>query len=191
MLSPDQAASLVARHKATQAQITTRSGLIVLGIWDDLGSWNRADIERFEELTAPTISAAKKAAVTLAVGLYAAILQRRPPSLPIEAIEATFNSETPFTAVWHGLKEGRPFDEALASGRSTVDAELGRFVNSASRRTGDHVTEAAGVDVAWRRIPSAKACPWCVTVAGQLYKTSETADFGHDRCDCTAVPVAS
>ncbi len=191
MLSPDQAAALVARHKATQKQITTRSGLIILGIWDDLESWDRADVERFLDLTAGPVAAAKKAAVTLALGLYAAIFETRPPAITPAAISATFNAETPFTAVWHGLSQGRPFDEALASGRSTMDAEIGRFVNSAARRTGDHVARAAKVNTAWRRIPSSGACEFCARAAGQLYKTSETADFGHDRCGCTAVPVAS
>ena len=43
--------------------------------------------------------------------------------------------------------------------------------------------------LAWRRVPGPKACQWCRTIAGQLYKTSETADFGHARCDCVVVPV--
>lgn len=47
----------------------------------------------------------------------------------------------------------------------------------------------ANPPVRWKRVPGGKSCSWCKTIAGQLYLTSASADFGHDRCDCVAVPV--
>ena len=190
MLPPDQVEALVGRHKAAQANIADRTGRQIELAWDQLGSWNRRDIERFVEQTEPHLSAAKKAALILAVGFYARILQTRPPALTVASIDATYNPESGFTALWHALSEGRPFDEALVVGRSAATAQVDRFVASTARRTGDHVATATRQQVAWKRIPSASACPFCVSASGQTYKTSETADFGHDRCGCTAVPVA-
>lgn len=190
VLQSDELAALVGRHKSAQAQIAARTGRRVELAWDDLGSWDRADIERFAALIDPHISAAKKAAVVLAIGFYARILQTRPPAIAIATIDAAYNAESGFTATWHALSEGRPFDEAVVAGRSAASAQVERFVASAARRTGDHVATATRFRVAWKRVPSAAACPFCVRVSGQTYKTSETADFGHDRCGCTAVPVA-
>lgn len=190
MLPPDQLGPLVERHKAAQALIATRTGRKVESAWDQLGSWNREDIERFMTKVDPHITAAKRAAFVLAVGFCARILQSRPPALTVASIDATFNPESGFTATWHALSEGRPFDEALTVGRSAATAQVDRFVASTARRTGDHVATATRQRVAWKRVPSASACPFCVSASGQTYKTSETADFGHDRCGCTAVPVA-
>lgn len=189
MLSPDGVAVLVARHKAAQARISGRTGLKVATIWDALGSWDRADVERFAEQTGPAITAAKRAAVVLAAGFYAQILQRRAPAVTIGSIIVDFNAEAAFTATWHALTERRPFLEAVTAGQAIATAEVDRFVASSARRTGDHVTRALRVHTGWERVPAADACPWCIDVSGQTYKTSETADFGHDRCGCTAIPV--
>lgn len=189
MLPPDAVAALVDRHKQAQSLIAERTSVHVVRVWDDLGSWDRQDVGRFIESTAPHLNAAKKAAVTLAVGFYAQILQTRAPAIPLGAIPVEYRAETAFTALWHGLSEGRPFDEALTAGRSIAEAQVERYVASSARRTGDHVAQATRRHVGWRRVTSGKACPFCVRASGQTYKTSETADFGHDRCGCTAVPV--
>lgn len=189
MLRPDLVAVLVDRHKQTQARIAARTSQHVVQAWSDLGSWDRRDIARFVEATDPHLAAAKKAAVVLAVGFYAQILQTRAPAIPVNSVDVTYRADTAFTALWHGLSEGRPFPDALNAGQSIAEAQVDRFIASAARRTGDHVTAATRHRTAWKRIPSGNACPFCVRASGQTYKTSETADFGHDRCGCTAVPV--
>jgi hypothetical protein len=87
------------------------------------------------------------------------------------------------------LSQGRPFDEALEVGRSTAQAVAFDFVQSAARLTGDVVAKKSERTVKWQRVPSPGACEWCVEVAGQLYNSAESADFGHERCDCDAIPV--
>lgn len=191
MLPPSQLDELVARHKAAQSLIIRRTSGLLVALWDALGSWDRPDVEPFTAATAPHVAAAKEATVRLATGFYSRILERQAPALPVAAVETVFNAEAPFTAVWHALTEGRPFTEAVAAGSSAVDAQAQKFVNNTARRTGDHVTERLGVRTRWRRVPSSSACPFCVRVAGQTYLSSATADFGHNRCGCTAVPVAA
>lgn len=189
MLPRDEVAALVERHKAAQARISNRTGIQLAGIWDGLAGYDEADISAFLDLIAPHVTAAKKAAVTVAIGFYAQILGRRPPAIPVGAVSVEYNARSPFTAVWHALSMGRPYDEAVSAGRSITEAQTDRFVASAARRTGDHVAAATRSRVVWERVPKATACSFCRDAAGQRYKTSESADFGHDRCGCTAVPV--
>lgn len=189
MLQRDELAALVERHKTTQALISARTAAKLTRIWDSLVGYDEADIAAFAELIATDVAAAKRRTVTIAVGFYSKILGHRPPAIPVSAVTSEYNSRSPFTAVWHALSEGRPYDEAVAAGRSITEAQTDRFVASAARRTGDHVAAATRSRVAWERVPRAAACPFCIDAAGQRYKTSETADFGHDRCGCTAVPV--
>jgi hypothetical protein len=180
----------VDRHKQAQAIIAARTSSEVLAIWDALGSIDRAEVAGFLEAVAPYLAAAKKATITLATGFYSTILQTRPPAIAVDAIDVDFAGRTPFTATWHALGEGRPYAEAIEAGRSIADAQVHRYVTSAGRRTGDAVATATRHRVRWRRVPSTKACPFCVNAAGQLYHSAESADFGHDRCGCAAVPAA-
>jgi hypothetical protein len=41
----------------------------------------------------------------------------------------------------------------------------------------------------WRRVISAHACEWCRVVGTKLYKTQDTATFGHHGCKCEIVAV--
>jgi hypothetical protein len=104
-------------------------------------------------------------------------------------VELEADLRGPFRATWHALSQGRPFDEALEVGRSTAQAVAFDFVQSAARLTGDVVAKKSERTVKWQRVPSPGACEWCVEVAGQLYNSAESADFGHERCDCDAIPV--
>lgn len=189
-LSQSQQDELVRRYRRTQERIHRRASLAVSRIWDDLGSWDEADVDRFAAQVEPVASAAKVAAATLAAGFYARMLDRPAPAIVADRVPVALATRTPFTAAWHALKVGRPFDEALSAGRSVAGAEAERLVISTGRRTGDLVTRSYGIDPLWRRVPSASACQWCRTISGQLYRTAESADFGHDRCGCTAVPAA-
>lgn len=190
MLGPEATQRLVDRYKTRQGLVIDRASALVEAEWSALGSWDRADIERFVEVTQPHLSAAKKAAIVLAVAFYSTILQRRPPTVSAAVVEAEFNAEPAFTAVWHALSNGRPFEEAVTAGQSIANAQVSRFVQTTARRTGDHVTRQLRVDARWRRSPRANACSFCQDASHQTYRSSETADFGHDRCHCTPVPVA-
>lgn len=189
MLSDEQIDKLTERHKAAIARIIARSSVGLLAAWDSLGSWNREDVDRYAALAAPIVAPARAATVTQSAAFYASVLDVRPPALP-SAIGPDFAPERPFTAVWHALAQSRPFDEALAAGRAASEAHLARTITSTSRLTGDVVAAKAGKRVRWRRVPDGDACTFCVTASQQTYLSSQTADFGHDRCSCAAVPTA-
>ena len=92
MLQRDEVAALVERHKATQARISSRTAAQLVRIWDGLDGYDEADLATFLRLAAPHTFAAKRTAVTVAVWFYAAILQLRPPAIPIGGTLTTMSA---------------------------------------------------------------------------------------------------
>lgn len=157
--------------------------------WDALDTYDDDGLEQFTALTAPTLTASKRAAIAASTAIFSLAFEIRPPALTVNDVAVTPRINHPFLALWHAVNEGRPNDEALAVGRSQAQAVGQDFVQQTARRTGDAVAQTAGIDTRWRRVPNAGACPWCQTISGQLYRTAESADFGHDRCFCMVVPA--
>jgi hypothetical protein len=167
-----------------------RTAALVVIAWDRLGSYDESGIAEFTATTAPALQGAKRATVAASTSTFALALGIRPPSISANDVDTEPRIRHPFLAMWHAVNEGRPNDEAIAAGRSQAQAVALDFVQQTSRRTGDVVAESAGVRTRWRRVPNAGACTWCRTISGQLYRTAESADFGHDRCYCMVVPEA-
>lgn len=190
MLPSDAVDQLTDRHRRARLLISNRLQVVTANAWDRLGSWDDTDVATLAETVAPSANLAQAAVATRAVGFYSAILEVRAPAIRPASLGVELDYRQPFTATWHALAEGRSFDEALAAGRSVAEAQADRFLTTTARRAGDAVATATGKRVRWRRVPEPKACRWCLTVAGQMYRTAESADFGHDRCHCDPVPVA-
>lgn len=179
----------VARYRRQLGAYRLRTSALLVATWNRLGSWDRTDIERFEEVTAAPLAGVKTATVALSAAFFALYLDETPPGIDPDQIDVTPYTAGPFLARWHALSEGRPAAEALRVGASAASATGYDFVQHTARRTGDHAAEATGRDVRWRRVPGGKACDWCRMVAGDHYRTAESADFGHERDDCIVVPA--
>ncbi len=190
MLQSDVVEQLTDRHRRARLLVSNRLATVTARAWDGLGSWDDLDVARLAEVVAPSAELAQTAVATRATGFYSAILEVRAPFVRLAELGVALDYRQAFTAHWHALAEGRPFDEALSAGRSAAEAQADRFLTTTARRVGDSVARSTGQRVRWRRVPEPKACRWCLTVAGQLYRTAESADFGHDRCHCDPVPVA-
>jgi hypothetical protein len=180
---------LLRRYKTQIARYRNRTSLLLVAAWDELGGYDEANINEYAERTLPALNGAKTAAVALSSGFFAVALGVRPVGVRPDDVDVNPDIRGPFRAAWHALNTGRPFEEALRVGRSTAQAVGFDFVQSTARRTGDVVAAASGQTVTWRRVPGAKACDWCRQVAGQRYRTAESADFGHERDDCDVVPA--
>lgn len=179
----------LARYKRQISVYRNRTSALLVAAWAALPGYDEADVDEFTERTSAGLTGAKTAAVALSAGFFA--LSLRVPPVPVSPgdVEVTPDIRGPFRATWHALSMGRPFSEAIEVGRSTAQAVGFDFVQHTARRTGDVVAEASGLDVRWRRVPGAKACDWCRMVAGDHYRTAESADFGHERDDCDVVPA--
>ena len=166
-----------------------RTAAILAALWDSLGTYDDEASEQFARRAAPTLAGAKRTAVASSVAVFSLALEVRPPAVSLDEVDVEPRIRHPFLAMWHAVNEGRPNEEALAAGRSQAEAVAMDFVQQTARRTGDTVARKAGVSTRWRRVPNAGACQWCQTISGQLYRTAESADFGHDRCFCMVVPA--
>lgn len=183
MLSPSEQRVLTERFRRRILGISERSALVLAAAWDRLGAYDEVDVPRFSDAVAVQVQAVTAATTSLSTVFYRLLLEQD-PSVPFTA--PIPDLRRPFTAYWHSLSEGNPWQVAHRVGRSDAEA-LGRsHAMSTSRLAGDQFTPSG-----WRRVPGGKSCDWCLTVARQVYRTAQTADFGHDRCDCIAVPITS
>lgn len=167
-------------------RVRTAAGLV--SVWDGLGSYDEGDVARFAAAVNPLLAGVKDATVAASTAFYALLADLPPPTVTAAAVPVDPRLRAPFTAMWRAFSQGRPYDEAREVGRSVAGATGEDFVTSTARRTGDAFAEVTGRSTRWTRVPSGGACAWCQTVAGQTYQSSLSADFGHDRCNCVAVP---
>lgn len=180
---------LVARYKLLIARHGDRTAAGCVAAWDRLDRYDDDAIVRYEAQTKPLIHGAKVAAVAASVALFARAHRIAPPSVTAADVDVEARVRDPFFAMRHAVAEGRPISEAIAAGRSVADAVAHNFVTSASRRAADHAAAVADISTRWERVPGNDACDFCTTVAGQTYTSAESADFGHDRCNCVVVPA--
>lgn len=86
------------------------------------------------------------------------------------------------------LTQGMQFLDAVdqASRHAT---ELARTdVADTTRDSGTAAMDNTDGIVAYRRVPSANACPFCLVVAGQTYHTDDLAP-AHNNCTCGVAPI--
>lgn len=176
----------VVAYQRQMARLRASAARQAEAAWRSLEGYDRADVATFVRRAGPAVEAARQSAGSAKAGLVS-MLTDSPlvgvdvPRLPAEAFEE------PFLRTWHLLGEGVPFDRAVESGAAEAGAFADGEVVSASRQAGDEADD--GRVVAWERVPEPDACDWCQLVAGQMYRTAESADFGHANCGCEVVPV--
>lgn len=183
-------AQLTRRFGLSLAQITTLAAPQLQALWAKLPGYDEAQIAEFERRAGPIIATAKQATVHHAAGFYALAAGIRPPSITPNHVDVTPDLRGPFIQTWSALKHGDTEDGAIAAGFSRVEAMAANFVASASRLTGDAVYSQANVEPqGWQREPEGNACDWCLEMAQNTYRSADSCDFGHDRCQCIAVPA--
>lgn len=183
-------APLTQRFQLVLAAIGQASSPKLARMWNNLPAYDKANIEEFARKATPVMTSAKFAAVRQAAGYYALIAGVRPVVVKPDDVAVDFDPRDPFISTWNALKSGVPFEAAVLAGLGRTDALVRDFVTSSSRQTGDVVFQRANVKVAgWERVPDGGACPWCLEVAPGFYNSAESADFGHERCGCSAAPI--
>lgn len=157
--------------------------------WATISSFDEAEIARFAKLIEPLMGAVKQTAVSVTSGYLSTVTGLPQVGVSAGLVESAFDAREPFISVWQALDSGVPYDEAVEAGRKRAESMIRTYMSSTARKTGDHYLHAAGVKSSlWRRVPDGKACPWCLKVAHDHYKSSESADFGHRNCGCSVLP---
>lgn len=181
---------LTTRFQQSLVRLVAAASPRVQRAWAALPDYDEQRVAEFAAETESTFNAAKRGAIAQAGGYYALSAGVQPVGVNPNLIDVTPDYRAPFIATWRALKMGEPFEAAVASGAARSEAIVFNLVSSASRRTGDEVIRRAGVKViGWERIPDGGACSWCLEVSPGFYQSAESADFGHDRCGCTAAPI--
>lgn len=178
------------RFQATIASVVDRATPALQRAFDSLDDYDEASIAALTAKVTSNLTAVKATAVRSALGYYTVLAGVRPPTIAPGEVPTTANIRAPFISVWQALASGHSFEDARLAGRARIEAVAMDFAVSSARQTGDLFVAKAGLRVSgWDRIPEAGACDWCEQVAADTYPSAEAADFGHDRCQCTAAPA--
>jgi hypothetical protein len=185
-LTEAEAVELTLAYIAELDALATLVGSALREIFADLAHTDRGDIEAFIAEASPYTSAG----VAEAGDLAAAYLSEMTGSFirPSDLVAPAIAFDGPFLRTWHELSEGRSYTDAKDSGASMAEMTGYSATNDgAMARMAQPGTKVKG----WRRVINPTACEWCQVVATQLYKTQESATFGHHACACTPVPALS
>lgn len=177
------------RYLTALARQRAAVAAFLAALWASLERYGDEGEEEFITTAEPRMEGFKRATVGVSAAYFATLLGIRPVAVDHREVSSVARLRDPFLAARHAIAEGRPWVEAVTAGQSMAEAVGYNFVQSSARRTGDVVARESGVEVKWRRLPAANACEWCKLVAGQLYNSAESADFGHDRDGCLVVPT--
>jgi len=159
-------------------------------VWDELGSWDRADVARFRARVTPLVAAAKVTAVRNATAYLATATGRPVPALRPQLVPVDYDAESPFMHQWHQLGAGASWDEAQLAGRSIVArSAINLMVDTSRQSTIVLAGKAKRTPGGWERVLGGDSCTWCEQQASQRYHSAESADIGHAGCTCTIVPV--
>lgn len=183
---------MTAREVVATRRYRTQLGRLVDGLsgvlaslWLDLGSYDRDDIPRWEERTEEPIRITGEQAAAAAVSYMTLILESPIPDFRTPPVIA--DTEMPFLRMWRGLNDGQRWEDA----RQTVAEAIGEVSNDVVHSTARRASDEAATEqvVGWRRVLVGASCEWCALVSTQRYRSAESADFGHTRCDCQVVPI--
>lgn len=186
MPSDSQVVELTRRYQRQLAALAARAETALTNIWDGLGSWDDPDVDRFIEQATPTVAGAQRSSTALTVGYLALLLGA---ALAVQKTLELPDLRDPFIGYWTALSRGEPWEQAITTGRTRAGTLGLDGVQTAARTTSDEIDQREDRIVGWERVLSGLSCEFCATVATQRYRTAESASFGHQRCDCTVVPI--
>lgn len=192
-------AALTVRYQEALARIRSTTEGVVATAWDGLEAYDANVVNGFLEDVVPFVGAAQAQAAVLTDAYLAAALQRAPIGVDLERVTgAAVRAGTPpeqvyarpFINVWTGLKNGRPWVDAVASGRSRAMSSAAMDVALSTRAAASQIGELDDRIVGYQRVPDGDACGFCVLVAGQRYRTDDLMPL-HNHCGCTVEPILS
>lgn len=173
------------------------AGATVGQVWDDLGSYDEADVSRFLERATPVVAATQTQAAVLTDAYVAAEAGRPPLGVdPAIVAGAAVRAGTPpeevyrrpFVQVWKALAEGTDWTDAIAAARARVSAVAETDVQLSMRAAMADISARDGRIVGYRRVLTGKSCGLCALASTQRYHKGELAPI-HARCDCSVAPI--
>lgn len=184
-------AQLVAAQIAAQAALRQRAGVAMGKAWDHLPAYDEANVDQFLTTAVPLTTAAQRSSAVLTAAFIAQVIGRQPDGANTDRILSLVRNGTPpgevyrrpFVTVWSALKDQRPWEEAVKTGRERAVSAVETDVQLAMRQTLNVVGEADPLILGYRRVPDPGACAFCLLVAGQRYTTADLMPI-HNHCGC-------
>lgn len=183
--------ALTRKLEAALDALTDRAAAAAQQAWDALPNYDgEPAVETYVAATRQTFDAIRAATVQLSNGYNAALAGIAPPSLKAGDVDTTPDTRAPFISMWQSLASGNSFDDAVASGRSRVEATVVDHAVDTTRKTGEVFIEKTGLaPYGYGRIANYGACDWCLSKEGIIFDTADKANFGHTRCKCMVAPL--
>jgi hypothetical protein len=198
----EQQAALVRAYDAVDVQIRAKVTTLVLQVFNGLGSWRDADIERFTAAVLPAVLGAQRQMGSLTDAYIRAMVADMigapvRPSGAAPPTGAALRGGTdpaevyarPIRTVWRALADGKDMDAALAAARlrlwqlTTTDLQLAKDHAARQTMTDDHRV------VGYRRVlKGSRSCGLCVIATTQRYHRENLMPI-HPGCDCGIAPI--
>lgn len=180
--------ALVQRRQVVLAKLRTSTSTAVAKAWDSLDAYSDAEIELFIRRAHPALAAGQERAFWLTVSHLQALLGENVDADLALLDSAQIDLEQPFIAMRRSLAAGDAFHLAVAAGRARAEGVGESGVQWASRAANQALDDEPRIH-GWRRTLTRKACSWCQQVAEQIYRSADSASFGHLHCDCGVDPI--
>lgn len=195
MLTVAQRQALARAEQAARLQVRDRLNEFAVTLWNGLGSWRDADIDRFVSLIVPRVLAGQVTIARLTDTYLARVLEVAP--LGTVDVATLRNGVTPdevyrrpATSMYTALASGATFTDALKTGADRLvnlvltDAQLA--MQHQARRT---LLGSSGADAFRRTLTGRENCALCMIASTQRYWKGDLLPI-HPACDCGVEPLA-
>lgn len=184
-----QSVELTRRYQRQVNTVGANSATMLSRAWDNLGSWDEANVPAFAEAAMPIVRAAQQRAAALTTGYLGLLLGKKMPTVDASRFAASVDPRSPFLGYWASLSRGDGWEQAITLGRTRAETLGLDGVTTAARGTSSEIDDQEDRITGWERVPAGVCCDWCAEVSTQQYHSADSADFGHDRCNCGVVPI--
>ena len=190
---PDRRAVLAERYRDALIDVRNRVSTRVDRTWRDLGSWDDADVARFQARVLPVVQAGQRRTVALTDAYLARATRTRPVGLVADdLIGAAVRNGTdpadvyrrPFVQLWSALSNGAQFMDAMNAAGVRAAQSASTDVSLTMRASADAFGAQADTEskiIGWERVLDPDACAYCATASTQRYK-SANLDPLHANC---------
>lgn len=179
--------SVVAAYHETILRLGEHTARTTASMFAGLATWDEAASVLYDQQARPLVTAAAQAAVDTAAGLaYHYDPTTTAAASDLAVADAAARTFDPFDRLARLLANGATFEDALTGATSAAEA-LGR--DAAVRTARQTLGELLPGHTAWQRRLTGKSCQWCMKLSSTIFTSAAQATFGHDNCDCVAVPA--
>ena len=197
--------ALTQAHIRAQAELRRTVSAIIAGIWARLGHYDQADVDPWLADALPVVAGAQSQSIALTSAFIAMSL--KVPAFgvadPAKLAGAAVRGGTPpadvytrpFITVWTALKNGQPWQDAVAQGQARAESAASMDVALSSRATfaeaQDTVTTDGGDNIiGYQRVADGGACDFCAEINGAFCYNADASPL-HNHCGCGLEPIMS